>query len=522
MTLRLSTLAVLLAAVAVAPAAGAQSGAPARPVAAPAPDRAVLAPAARQALGIQTDAGAALYARAYADALAFRLDAAEAGFRQLGAVEPGPAAAYGLESAALWRALMTDDDGDYDRFYALNDSLGGVAGRLGDAPGARLVAAVGTLHRALALGRQERYARAGNAFRDACGAFRALDGPDAQFGQGVCEVAAGAVPRKYRWLARLFGFRGTVAGGLGRLDAASTAGGALAVDAAVGLAVSDATLNERRAGSVDRLVALAAAHPDSPVLAYLAGYHLLLDRRAAQAEAELRRAQAAARAPGVAAVPFVEAHLGTALFRQRRWAEAAETLESFARTFRGRSLVAPATLDAGIAYEMTGDRARAERLYRRVRAQRDYDSDLSAEREAQRRLAAPMTGAERALVAGGAAYDAGDYDDAVRLLQPVVTDAALSDAVRAEAAYRTGRARQAQEQWADALRHFRLAADNPGDPLAKWGPWSVYHAGEVHEATGDLDRAEARYREALANESEFDYHKSLEQRTRAALERIGR
>ena len=514
--IRSGLLLALLAAAAVGLPASAQAGAAARPVAAPVPL------GARQALGIETDAGAALYARAYADALAFRLDAARRGFRQLGAVEPGPASVYGLESTALWQALMTDDDADFDRFYALNDSLAAVTDRLGDAPGARLVAAVGTLHRALAFGRQERYTRAGTSFRDACGAFRGLDGPDAQFGQGVCEVAAGAVPRKYRWLARLFGFRGTVAGGLGRLDAASTAGGALAVDAAVGLAVSDATLNERRAGSVDRLAALAASHPESPILAYLAGYHLLLDRRAAEAEAELRRAQELARAPGVTAVPFVEAHLGVALFRQRRFAEAAPVLESFARTFRGRSLVAQATLDAGIAYEMTGDRARAERLYRRVRAARDYDSDLSAEREAGRRLAAPMTEPERALVAGGAAYDAGDYDPAVRLLQPVVTDSALPEAVRAEAAYRTGRARQAQRDWPDALRHFRLAADRPGDPLAKWGPWSVYHAGEVYEATGDTDQAEASYQKVLENEAEFDYHKSLEQRTRAALERIGR
>ena len=481
-----------------------------------------LSDAARQSLGITTDAGAGLYAQAYAHALDFRLDDARRGFRQLAQAEPGPAAVYGLESTALWRALMTEADDDFDRFYALNDSLQGVVGRMDDAPGARLVAATGSLHRALAFGRQERYARAGNAFRDACGQFRDLDGPDADFGRGVCEVAAGAVPRKYRWLARLFGFTGSVAGGLERLDRAARADGALAVDAAVAFAVSDATLNERRAGSVDRLVAVADARPDSPILGYLAGYHLLLDRRAAQAEAALRRADDAQRQPGVTAVPFVQAHLGFALFRQRRFEQAAPMLEAYARTFRGRALVAQSTLDAGIAYEMTGDRAQAERLYRRVRASRDYDSDLSAAREAERRLAAPMTEAERALVRGGAAYDAGDYDRAVRELQPVVTGSDLPPVVRAEAAYRTGRARQAQEDWPDALRHFQLATDRPGDPLAKWGPWSVYHTGEVHEAQGDLDLAEASYRAVLDNEDEFDYHKALEQRTRAALERIGR
>ncbi|WP_420457494.1 tetratricopeptide repeat protein [Rubrivirga sp.] len=482
-----------------------------------------LSPEAREALGLATDAGAALYAQAYDDALAFRLDAARDGFRRLGETEPAsPASAVGLENVALWRALVTEDDAAFDRFYALNDSLTAVAEGLGDAPGARLSVAAAKLHRALAFGRQERYARAGNSFREACGLFSDLDGPDALFGQGVCEVAAGSVPRKYRWLARLFGFRGTVAGGLDKLDRAARAGGALTVDATVGFAIADATLNERRGGSVDRMVALAEARPSSPVLAYLAGYHLLLDRRAAEAVAALRRAESAQAADGVEPVPFVDAHLGLALFRQRQFEQAAPLLERYARTFRGRALVAQSTLHAGLAYELTGDRRRAESLYRRVRAERDYDADLSAEREAERRLDAPLTDADRALLVGGAAYDAGDYDDAVRALQPVVTDGSLPAEARAEAAYRTGRARQAQERWDDALRHFQLAADRPGDPLAKWGPWAVYHIGEVHEATGDLDAAERQYRAVLDDETEFDYHKSLEQRTRAALERIGR
>jgi len=417
---------------------------------------------------------------------------------------------------------VTEDDDAYDRFYALNDSVTEVAEGMGDAPGARLMAASAKLHRAIAFARQERYARAASNFRDGCGRFRALESADAYFGQGVCEVAAGAIPRQYRWVARLFGFSGSIAGGLAKLEAAADADGALALDATVAFAISDATLNERRAGSVDRLAALADVWPESPLLAYLAGYHLLLDRRATEAEAFLLRAAALSEADDVADVPFVDAHLGIALFRQRRFEEAAPVLERYSRTFRGQALVAQSTLTAGLAYEMIGDRRRAESLYRRVRARRDYDSDLSAAREAERRLAAPLTDAERTLLLGAAAYDGGDDAEAVAILQPVVTDRDLPEVVRAEAAYRTGRAFQALENWAEARRHFQLAADRPGDPLAKWGPWAIYHQGEVFEAVGDLDGAEERYRRVLANETEFDYHKSLEQRTRTALERIGR
>ena len=207
---------------------------------------------------------------------------------------------------------------------------------------------------------------------------------------------------------------------------------------------------------------------------------------------------------------------------QDRFEEAAPVLEEFARSFRGQAFVAQSLLQAGIAYEMVGDRRRAESLYRRVRANRDYDTDLAAEREAQERLKAPITECERLLLLGETAFDGGRYDDAVRTLQPVVTDGAFPADQRAEAAYRTGRAYQALGEGSQALRHYRLAVDRPGDPLSKWGPWSVYHAGEVHEAEGRTDDARQMYQRVLENEAEFDYHKTLEQRTRAAIERLGR
>lgn len=485
-----------------------------------------LSEAARATLGIDTEAGAALYAEGRAAALAFRLDAARAPFRAL--AETGSlAGVYGLETTALWRALMTEEDDHYDRFYALNDSLTTLADAVPEADAGRPFVAIAKLHRALAMGRQERYARAGNAFKDACGLYRTLTerpdpSADALFGQGVCEVAAGAVPRKYRWLARLFGFRGSVASGIEKLTAAAEGNGAHAVEATIALAISDATLNERRAGSVDRLAALADLHPDSPPLAYLAGYHLDLDRRAAEAEAAFRRARTALAEDGVQPMPTVEGHLGLVLFRQDRFAEAVPLLEDYVRTFRGQALVATAQLYAGLGREMMGDRRRAEAHYRRVRAGRDYDADLSAAREAEALLNAPMTEAQRTLLLGRNAYDSGRYREAIAQLQPVLTDGDLSEDARAEAAYRSGRAYQALDEPAQALRHFQLAIDRPGDPLSKWGPWSLYHAGEVHEAAGDTEAARRHYEQVLDNEAEFDYSKSLEQRTRTALERLGR
>ncbi len=481
-------------------------------------------PAARRALSIDTDAGAALWSAGHAELLAFRLDASRAAFADLGRTAPQSAAgALGLESVALWEAFAMETDPFPDRFYALNDSLVEVAGHLPQTPEGDLVRATAVLHRAMMLAREERYARAGLAFRDACGRFRGLPEamPDALFGQGVCEAAAGSIPSKYRWLGRLFGFSGTVAGGIDKLKRASAGGGAMSVEAVAAFAIVDATLNERRAGGLDLLGEAAAARPGSPVLAYLRAFYLLTDRRAVEAEADLRRAQAALARPGAAAFPFVDSDLGMALFREDRFAEALPYLERFARTFHGSALLAQTTLHAGLAAEMTGERRTAEAYYARVRAARDYDTDKAAVREAEVRRTVPMTPAQRTLLLGRNAYDSNRLDVAIGILQPVLTNVSLPDDVRAEAAYRTGRAYQAQKNDAEALRHFQIAAARPGDPLARWGPWSTYHVGEVHEAAGEADAAQAAYRAALAAPGEYDYRTSLEQRIKTALARLG-
>lgn len=340
-----------------------------------------LSPVARQTLGLTSAADAALYAEGRAALVALRPADARAAFGRLSA-RGHAAGGYGQNLAALWEALITEERAAVDRFHAVNDSVARVADRLPDSPQADWMRASVALHRALVLSRAERYARAGIGFRDACRRFRSLSrardaSPDVAFGQGVCEVAAGSVPRKYRWLVRLVGISGTVAGGLEHLGRAAAGGGADAMEATAVRALVDESLNGGRAGAQAGLQTLAEAHPASPVLSFLVGYQHLVDRRAAEAEASLRRAQTAVAVPGTLALPTLPAQLGTAVLRQDRFAEAAPLIEQFVSRPRGRALVAQATLLAGIAREMAGDRRAAEAHYRRVRATRDYDTDLA-------------------------------------------------------------------------------------------------------------------------------------------------
>ncbi len=461
---------------------------------------------------------------------AMRLEAADSAFVRLDALEPAsPAGAYHRATAALWRALLEERD-PYLRAH--DEAVDELEARVSEMPQTgdagvwrSFLEGEAALQRAVIAGRQERYLPAATAFRRACGRYRDALRADPEFeeaylGTGLCHVAAGSIPRKYRWVARLLGFNGTVAEGTAELERAAQSAEFVGETAVVVRALIRAIYDDdQEAQIVADAVHLREAFPESPMAAYVAGFLLMRARRASDAEEALLASQRLQ--TGATRIHAAEGLLGLAQFRLEKYDEAAQTLQRFLLTFRGKSFVAQARLYLGLAHEMRGDRAAAETEYRRVRPERDYDNDHASAREARRRLRQPMNEVDRALLRGQNLFDAGRYRESVAAVQPLFGNAGAGEVQRAEAAYRSGRAFQALSELSDAARHYRLAADTPGDLGARWGPWSRFHLGEVQAAQGDIDGARRTFRAVLADEHEFDYHQALEQRARAALEGLG-
>jgi tetratricopeptide (TPR) repeat protein len=291
-------------------------------------------------------------------------------------------------------------------------------------------------------------------------------------------------------------------------------------EASMIFALTDLLVNDSKQGGMEYVVAMRRRHPTSPLVSYIHGFALLTQRDATGAETALRNAARQLQTPGTFTMPYVDYFLGEALFRQNEFAEAARYFQRYVKTFPGQALLAQAYLHVGLSLDMTGDRAGAIRAYERVRTREDYDSDAAALREAKERIAAPLTARERALLLGRNAFDGGRYREAVKTVQPVLGDQQAPPVERAEAAYRSGRAYQVLKEWDEALRHYEFAINRPGDPLAKWGPWSLFYTGEVHEAMGNRAAARAAYEQALANEQPYEYNKALQQRAKAALGRL--
>lgn len=475
---------------------------------------------------VQSPESMALLEEGRSQMVAFRLDAAEATFERLDAVEDArPAARLHLAKIALWQAMILEQEDLYDQFFDRSDALLDVLKETPESPWRTHFRAETELHRAIIHAKKTEYTRAALALRQAYKHFErnVEDHPtfyESTWGMGLCHTTVGLVPKSFQWVLKLMGFRGTVQQGLTEMEVSAKRSLYYRDEAAAFFALTDQIVNESKRGGMEVLEALEARYPESPVVSYILGFSLLSQRRAADAEQQLRRADRLLQQPGVFPMPYVDYALGQALFRQDKFEASVRYFQRYLHTFPGKALVAQANLHAGLALELSGRRAEALPYYERVRVREDYDSDASARRDADARLVAPISDRERTLLLGSNAFDSGRYQEAVRTLQPLFGDSGASEVERAEAAYRTGRAYHLLGEWREALRHYGLAASNPGDPLAKWGAWAQYYIGEVHEAQGDRAAARAAYERALANDEPFAYNKALEQRAKAALDRL--
>ena len=484
------------------------------------------APADPGPMLVETPAGRLLLDQGREHMLYLRLGAAEGVFERLAEAEPdSPAAPYHLAKIALWRAMILEQDALYEAFFDRSDALLEAVERAPAGPWRTHFRAEAELQRAVIHAKKTEYVRAAMAMRQAYNHFernveRHPDFHESYLGMGVLHLAVGLVPREFRWLLKLMGFGGTVPQGLSEMERAATRSVFSREEAAVHFGLADLIVNESKADGLRYLEDLYRRYPESPITGYIWGFALLQDRRAEEAEGVLRRTAAALDAPGTYPLPYVGYYLGEALFVQNAFEAAARHFIRYLDTFPGQALKAQAALHAGLSLEMAGRRAEALPYYRQIDVRENFDTDAAARREAQERLDAPLTARARALLLGRNAFDAGDYGEAVRLVQPVLGDADAPALERAEAAYRSGRAYHLLGEAREAIRHYRYAIDNPGDPLAKWGPWAQFYTGEVLREAGPVAEARRAYERALAYDQPFEYHKALEQRAKAALEQL--
>ena len=474
---------------------------------------------------LETEASSALLVRGRAEVLAGRFEDGEATFYALaGRADGRPAAYHHLASTSLLRVLMFDREEDYDQFFQRSDSLRTLLGDLKRTPGRAFLEGETDFQRALAWSKQGHYVRAAMAGVSSYRALSTLVDDEPEFWEaykslGIVHATLGTLPRRYRRFLRVFGFDTDLEAGLDELELAlehSTYG---REETLLFLSILDSFDLPSRLDGAQTLTKLRQEFDGSPLFGAVLLDVLLRSRRVSEAEdllVELR-----APGPGVIQLEYLEYFQAEAHFKQERWTKAAQGYGRYLSTHKGKAYRAVSMLNQGMSLEMSGDRAAAESVYASVISGRDMDADEASERQARLLLKAPMSLERRQLLEARMSHDRSDAVRADSLLARLASQRTeRSPAFLAEVAYRRGRMYDVTGQDSLALIQYQLAIDRPGDPSAKWAPYSLFYQGQIRDELGQKEEARKAYQAVLDYKPAYDYRGTNEQRARFALERL--
>lgn len=474
---------------------------------------------------LQTEASERLLVQGREHMWAFRLGPAEAHFRKLAQRPDGkPAAYHHLAFTALLRGVVTDDDTHFRTFFERSDSLRTILEAQPEGVWQKQLLAETTLQRVLAAGKLGRYIRAALAARSAYNRFDALveahpDFDDAYLGMGLLHLTVASLPSGWRDLLEWLGFGGTAVQGYEELRRAAERSRFNRQPARLLLALADIVLNQEVEAGIERLSRLYDEQPESMLFAHLYGFALYSNRQAAQAESVLRSA-IEQNDPDYFYIDYLDYYLGESLFVQNQFDEAIPYFRRYLARHQGAALRAMARYRLGLALEMADQRQAALRRYQQVETERDFDSDLYAQRWAEKRIEAPLDSLGRTLLRAENWFLSGQYDRANSALRAIHHHPNASTAQKSEAAFYIGRVHHVQQRYDQAYAAYRYVINHPGDPRAEWRPWAQLYIAEMYAAQGKTEQAIRAYEEALAFESPYDYAQSLEQTARIALEHL--
>lgn len=435
----------------------------------------------------------------------------------------GPAAWYHLTSAALHRALMSDEDEHFETFRARRDTLLRTLARRRETVWVTYMQAESGLWEAVAHLKRGRYVRGALVARSAYRRFERIVTEEPAFfearkGYGLLKVAIGSMPSSFRFVLNVFGYGGGIADGLAAIRLAHERSEFNRMEAGIYLAFANAMLLLSEEDGLRIVDEIYRRDSTSTLAAHLYGFMLINNRRAEQAIDVLAAAVQRSESSDYFYNHYLDFYLAEAHFRCDRFADAEVYYRSYLKRHLGPALKALAHLGLGQSLEMQGKRSEAVAYYERVQAARAFDTDAASRRAAERLIGDPITGTDRVLLLARNAYDRGSYDRAERLLLAVLEEPTSTDEQKAEASYRLGRVYEAHGMNAEAIGHYGHAVTYQRDPRSRWAPWSWFYIGKIWLSEGLVEQANQAFDRTRSYGNRFDYYQALDQSIRAAVE----
>lgn len=343
---------------------------------------------------------------------------------------------------------------------------------------------------------------------------------DAYLGIGVYHFSVATVPKALQWLIGILGVAGDRDRGIREIELAARRGKFNAVEAKYFLIQflpwyrGDFETSETL---VDELI---RSYPSNTVFLYAKGFLKLRQNDVHEALSYFQKMKAV-ETPSFSIInKFADYRMGECYFRLGNYKRSQEAFLAFLEVNNGGQFEATASLHAGLAAELSGDREAAIPLYLRAKNfSGSHGDDNYASRVSSRLLVSPLTLVDSLLIAARNLHRSGRYDRAVQLYTDILHSYSLTNDQRAEAVYRMGECLFDDGKLNEAEEQFRIAL-GLNVTLERWvHPWGHFMLGQIAMKRKDYAAARSAY-ERVREFDNFDHRGWLNFRTEQELEKL--
>ena len=461
-----------------------------------------------------------------------RLDQAEAKVKQLQSKYPGDIKGYFYASVInFFKAITTRDESNYDKYISQADMVIDKCDDILDKDENNIEAMYykGQSHSYKSLLMLSLNKNLLSAASNGNTGYRILsdiiekrpDYYDAYMGLGLYKIAIGFVPEKFQWLLSIIGFKGNISNGIDMLRTAMEKGKYTKVDSKVFLSIF--AMNEREEDNSETIALtkqLVDDYPESPIFKTLYAGMLMqvykLDESISILKQAIDQNKNSLQNEVNKGIYFV---LGSAYFRKADYSNAITNLEQSIKFEKNDDRYNVLLFTLAVSYEMTGNRAKAIEIYKRVRKdfidERDGEAEKFFYRLAQEKINEPYTKYDNLLLKAENLRESGDFDQSIKIL----TDALNSDEymqnisqdnlIKINFSLANSFERKKDDKKAE---EYFLKAVSLNPVKEKWMiPHSYFELGKIYSRRADKSKASQNF-EKIYDYSDYDFKDFLEMR----------
>ncbi|UOQ64444.1 tetratricopeptide repeat protein [Hymenobacter volaticus] len=327
---------------------------------------------------------------------------------------------------------------------------------------------------------------------------------------GMMQFFIGSLPEGYRWFLKLLGLPGSIAGGLSNLRAAAHQPNDFQTEAQIILALVEETYYKKPIEALQLVTRLSEQQPDNLLFNYLL---ISLNKKQHRTDAALAAYRARPGGTGYVPLPYLRHMAADLLLYQGQYATSRRENELFLKEFRGSHYRKDAYFKLYLAAWLSNDGRAADQYRRQIDA---GGRTIVEEDNYAQRFYDDQQPLNRLLTRARLQIDGGYYREALVTLAGFHTTNTTSLRDQLEAPYRRARAWQGLSRLDSARLFFARTIALAGTAPYYFAPQSALQLGYLYQAEGQTSVAKTYFQKALSY-PKHEYKNSTDTKAKLAL-----